>query len=108
MARKTNTLWEHLSTEASCNHGFASHACHVLLRDALGVAEVDVRRRHFSLVLTDTSLKRCAGIVPAGEARLAVRWRKQGRNLILETGMPQGWTVSVENRTELALVWRRR
>lgn len=108
MARKTNTLWEHLSTEASCNHGFASHACHVLLRDALGVAEVDVRRRHFTLVLTGTSLKRCAGIVPAGEARLAVRWRKQGRNLILETGMPQGWTVSVENRTELALVWRRR
>ena len=25
MADKTGTLWEHVSTEASCNHGFASH-----------------------------------------------------------------------------------
>jgi alpha-L-rhamnosidase len=108
MARRTNTLWEHLSTEASCNHGFASHTCHVLLRDALGVAEVDPRRRHLSLVLTDTSLKRCAGVAPAGEARLAVQWRKQGRALVLETDMPDGWTVSVENRTGRALSWRQR
>ena len=25
MANKTGTLWEHVSTQASCNHGFASH-----------------------------------------------------------------------------------
>jgi hypothetical protein len=46
--------------------------------------------------------------VPAGEARLAVRWRKQGRNLILETDVPEGWSVSVENRTGCDLVWRQR
>jgi alpha-L-rhamnosidase len=25
MAEKTGTLWEHMNTTASCNHGFASH-----------------------------------------------------------------------------------
>ena len=25
MAEKTGTLWEHMDTTASCNHGFASH-----------------------------------------------------------------------------------
>ncbi|MBQ4627911.1 MAG: hypothetical protein IJB44_02405, partial [Clostridia bacterium] len=25
MAQTTGTLWEHVNTSASCNHGFASH-----------------------------------------------------------------------------------
>ena len=35
MAEKTGTLWGHNDTRASCNHGFASHAAHVLI--SLGV-----------------------------------------------------------------------
>jgi len=31
MAERTGTLWENQSDHASCNHGFASHAAHVLL-----------------------------------------------------------------------------
>ena len=31
MAEKTGTLWEHDSTTASCNHGFASYAAYLLL-----------------------------------------------------------------------------
>ncbi len=30
MARITGTLWEHMSTEASCNHGFAAYAATLL------------------------------------------------------------------------------
>ncbi len=41
MANLTGTLWEHDSTTASCNHGFASHAVRTVFRDCLGVDEVD-------------------------------------------------------------------
>ena len=34
MAKETGTLWEHMSTYASCNHGFASYIA-VLLKNAL-------------------------------------------------------------------------
>lgn len=30
MAQRTGTLWEHISTEASCIHGFASYAVHFI------------------------------------------------------------------------------
>ena len=35
MAEKTGTLWEHMSTYASCNHGFASYIA-VLIKKAMG------------------------------------------------------------------------
>ncbi len=41
MANLTGTLWEHDSTSASCNHGFASHAIRTVFRDCLGIANVD-------------------------------------------------------------------
>lgn len=31
MAQRTGTLWEHISTQASCIHGFASYAVHFIL-----------------------------------------------------------------------------
>ena len=34
MAQRTGTLWEHVSTTASCNHGFASYVACLLLADS--------------------------------------------------------------------------
>ena len=31
MAQRTGTLWEHVGTTASCNHGFASYVACLLL-----------------------------------------------------------------------------
>lgn len=108
MVRRTGTLWEHLSDSASCNHGFAAHACHVLFRDALGVAEVGAPRRHLVLRLVPNGLRHCAGTIPVAGGKLVVRWRKQARTLALETKIPSGWTVAVENRTGLDLDWKQR
>ncbi|MFA5857726.1 MAG: hypothetical protein WC955_01525 [Elusimicrobiota bacterium] len=33
MANLTGTLWEHVDPRASCDHAFASHAAHIILRD---------------------------------------------------------------------------
>lgn len=41
MACETGTLWENDSTVASCNHGFASHIIHLIIRDCFGVKEID-------------------------------------------------------------------
>ena len=37
MADRTGTLWEHVSTTASCNHGFASHVIHWM--KSIGIVE---------------------------------------------------------------------
>jgi alpha-L-rhamnosidase len=103
MARLTGTLWENLTATASCNHGFASHACHVLLRDALGVAEIDATKRVIDLCLTRQSLRRCAGRIPVGDRFLSVRWEKRGRAIAVWTRAPAGFVVRIENRTGLAL-----
>ncbi|MCQ2144083.1 MAG: hypothetical protein MJY56_08475, partial [Bacteroidales bacterium] len=49
MADLTGTLWENMSTNASCNHGFASHIAHVMYRDGLGIASVDPLARKVTL-----------------------------------------------------------
>ena len=37
MAERTGTLWEHASTSASCNHGFASYAANILIMGLCGI-----------------------------------------------------------------------
>ena len=41
MTCETGTLWENDSTVASCNHGFASHIIHLIIRDCFGIKEID-------------------------------------------------------------------
>ena len=41
MAKKTGTLWEHDSSFASCNHGFASFAGIAVLRCVTGIKEIN-------------------------------------------------------------------
>ena len=41
MVARTGTLWENMDERASCNHGFASHVAWALVRDSLGIAEID-------------------------------------------------------------------
>ena len=41
MASLTGTLWEMEKSNASCNHGFASHLIRIIFRDCLGIDNVD-------------------------------------------------------------------
>jgi len=45
MVARTGTLWENMDERASCNHGFASHVAWALVRDSLGIAEIDTVHR---------------------------------------------------------------
>ncbi|HLL88438.1 MAG TPA: hypothetical protein VK324_03970, partial [Tepidisphaeraceae bacterium] len=76
MAERTGTLWEHMGTQASCNHGFASHVVKWLTEAVLGVGNVD---RPNGIVeirppAADLPVDWAAAAIPLGAERLEVRW----------------------------------
>lgn len=97
MADRTGTLWENVGAYASCNHGFASHICHTLYRDVLGVYRWDRAKKHVSLRLADIDLDWCEGSLPTPEGAIRLRWEKDGETLTYQVRLPPGYTVDVKN-----------
>ncbi len=75
MVRITGTLWENMNSNASCNHGFASHVAHSLYRDVAG-CRVDWTARTVQLCAeAGQSLKWCSIRIPTGGgAPIAIDW----------------------------------
>ena len=103
MAETTGTLWEHLQTTASCNHGFTSHVCHALYRDVLGLREVDRRRKRLTLRFSDLPLEWCRGRIPTADGPVVLSWRKERGKIAYRVEMPAGYTVAVDNPAGLSL-----
>lgn len=104
MADRTGTLWENDGAYASCNHGFASHGgVHVLYRDVLGLADVDVVKRAVTLRFNELKLDRCEGSLPVPGGRIDVRWWKEGTRLRYRADVPRGYRLQIENRSGLEL-----
>ncbi|MBU4459825.1 MAG: hypothetical protein KJ579_04595, partial [Verrucomicrobia bacterium] len=99
MADRTGTLWEHDAPQASCNHGFASHAAHVLLRDVLGLRRVDPVGRTLEVCFADVKLERCKGSVPTPDGPVALEWRTVGDRLLYTLATPAAWKVGIANRS---------
>lgn len=103
MADRTGTLWEHDAPTASCNHGFASHAAHVLLRDVLGVSKVDTVGKSILLRFSKVSLEWCEGSIPTPDGPIEVRWKKAPDRLVYRLKLPEGYKSQVENHSGLTL-----
>jgi alpha-L-rhamnosidase len=102
MAERTGTLWENDGAYASCNHGFASHGgVRVLYRDVLGLASVDTVNKAVQLRFTDLKLDRCEGSMPTPDGPVSLRWRRDGTKLRYHVSVPAGYTVKVDNRSQL-------
>ncbi len=97
MADRTGTLWEHDAPQASCNHGFASHAAHVFLRDVLGLYAVDPLHKTLHLRLADLPLEWCEGTLPTPDGPIQMRWWKDGASLRYRLQTPEGYQVTVQN-----------
>lgn len=92
MADITGTLWENMSTSASCNHGFASHIAHVMYRDGLGIASVDPVARKVILRFTDNGLDSCQGAYPVGDKFIRLKWtRRRDGSIDYRIHLPRGW-----------------
>ena len=94
------TLWENDHDLASCNHGFASHAVHVLYRDVLGLARVDTVRKQVLVRFSDVKLDWCSGAMPVPEGRVELNWRRENGKLVYDAHVPAGYTLSVENAAD--------
>ena len=95
MADQTGTLWENLTSSASCNHGFASHVIRVLNRDVLGVYCISPQEKLVTLRFADCGLKQCQGSIPVGEESVDVNWTMADGKAQVELSMPEGYTYKL-------------
>jgi alpha-L-rhamnosidase len=103
MADRTGTLWEHQGDYASCNHGFASHAGYVLLRDVLGIQRIDTINRRLAVRFPDVELACCRGAIPTPDGEVELAWRRDGDVLRYELASPAGYELDIDNRSGLRL-----
>lgn len=97
MVDRTGTLWEFAEDIASCNHGFASHICHTLFRDLLGVAQLDRVHRRLVLQFPDVNLDWCEGALPTPEGELRLRWERDAEGVVTYTvTAPEAYVYVVE------------
>lgn len=95
MEELTGTLWEHGDSRASCNHGFASHVCVHLVRDAAGVLAVHIPERELVLTAEDAPcpVDWCGVRLPVPGGMVLVRRLACAAGSAYETDVPSGWRV---------------
>ncbi len=96
MAEATGTLWENMTPEASCNHGFAAHVAHVLYRDAAGLYDVDRVGKKVTLSLRDTGLKECHAVFPVPDGEIKLDWTCNNGEFDKTISLPKGWKMIEE------------
>lgn len=103
MAKTTGTLWENMTTVASCNHGFASHIAHVFYRDILGVKNILPNIKKIEIKFTDTDLKSCKGKIPVGPEYVMLEWVKKDNVISYSLNIPEGYEVTIKNASNCSL-----
>lgn len=105
MAERTGTLWEHVGTSASCNHGFASHVVHWLYQEALGVQGIDQQSKIITIVFRESELARCSGALPVGEGSvMRYEWWKEQDSIHYRLSVPASYTVQFFNPEQLMVI----
>lgn len=95
MADQTGTLWENMTSTASCNHGFAAHLERVLMRDILGVYDVSPTEKTICLRFVDSGLKHCKGVLPIGDDEIRLEWNLKDGVLKYHLDLPKGYKVLI-------------
>ncbi|SFL52965.1 alpha-L-rhamnosidase [Porphyromonadaceae bacterium KH3CP3RA] len=104
MADKTGTLWEHMQSYASCNHGFASYIGHVLYRDISGIKDIDYMNKNITIHFTDLTLEWCKGSIPVGEEVIKLEWSRSNNTIQYALQTPVGYNVKIENESSARLI----
>ena len=96
MVELTGTLWEHMSSTASCNHGFASHLAHVIYRDVAGLHEVDRVAKKVTLRLRDVGLESCSAVLPVPDGEIRLDWTCKDGKFDWNIHLPKGYVLTEE------------
>jgi alpha-L-rhamnosidase len=104
MAKRTGTLWENISTSASCNHGFASHVVHIFYRDVLGIFAVDRFQKKVTIRFTNAGITACSGEMPVGKEIIKLSWKKVANRLEYKILVPDKYIVEIINKSGLEVV----
>jgi alpha-L-rhamnosidase len=103
MANRTGTLWEFIDTRASCNHGFASHICHIFYRDILGIEKIDYQSKEITIKFSDMPLNWCEGRIPIGKDFIYLKWWKEDNILKYKLSVPSGSIITIKPCKELEI-----
>ena len=96
MAEQSGTIWEFFGLNASANHGVGAHAAYCILRDLLGVYEIDSVNKRIKLRFSDVGLDWCKGALPVGNETLHVSWKLDGDTIKYHTFVPAGYKLEVQ------------
>jgi alpha-L-rhamnosidase len=88
-----------MSSEASCNHGFASYIGHVLYRDVLGISRIDYINKAVTIEFTDSELKECSGAIPVDDSAVELTWKRTGNQIKYSVKIPPGYKVNIDNQS---------
>ena len=96
LADGPGTLWEHKDRSAgSVCHGFASHAAVWLVRDILGIADVDALRRTVTMMPNPAGLAWARGTMLVDGQSVGVDWRREDGRFVLSATVPQGYAATL-------------
>lgn len=104
MAAQTGTLWEHMQSFASCNHGFASYIGHVLYRDVLGLKEIDYVNKNITVHFTNITIEKCQGSIPVGDEVINLEWTRSNNTIRYALTVPPGYSTNIENTSGAKLI----
>ena len=76
---------------------------HVLYRDVLGIAEIDLQRKEVTLQFSDLKLDACKGEMPAGDEVFRLEWKRTGNTISYHFSGPIGYKVLIKNNSDLNL-----
>lgn len=93
MADRTGTLWEQDAPVASCNHGFASHICHLLIREALGIQKIDPRTRIITVRRPTSGLNWAQGRTRTPDGPVTVLWGAASDSCGVSIEAPAGYKI---------------
>jgi alpha-L-rhamnosidase len=100
MSDRTGTLWENTDASASCNHGFASHVAVMMLRDVVGIANVDHVKKRVYVVPSLSELAWSTGSIPVPGGMITVSWKKTELGYKRTLKAPLGWKVIMTKQRE--------
>jgi alpha-L-rhamnosidase len=92
MAKKTRTLWEFMTDQAGCDHGYASHVVRWLFRDAGGILNIDRKEKIVTLGVPATDISWCQAKMPLADGILEFEWeRKKNGEVDYHLELPIGY-----------------